>query len=143
MCCQCHAAWSLWMLGYPDQALQHSQEALRLARALSHPVTLAHAQWHIARFHQLRRDRSKTQELAEALQQLATEQGLPSYLTEGAVLRGWALAEGGRVAEGLAQIRQGLAAMGSTSVLFYRISSLALLAGACGKSGQAEEGLIV
>ena len=35
-----YAAYSLWPLGYPDQALQRSHEALTLARALSHPLSL-------------------------------------------------------------------------------------------------------
>ena len=32
--------WVLWLLGYPEQALQRSQDALRLAREQSHPFTL-------------------------------------------------------------------------------------------------------
>ena len=31
----------LWFLGYPDQALEHMQEALTLAQELSHPFSLA------------------------------------------------------------------------------------------------------
>jgi hypothetical protein len=34
---------SLWMLGYPDQALQKSQEMLALADKLSHPYTTVNA----------------------------------------------------------------------------------------------------
>ena len=33
--------WVLWVLGYPEQALQRSHEALRLAREQSHPFTLS------------------------------------------------------------------------------------------------------
>ena len=32
-----YAALVLWLLGYPDQALAESQEALTLAQELSHP----------------------------------------------------------------------------------------------------------
>src|SRR5207244_3640306 len=32
-----HAAWALWLLGYPDQALRRSHAALTLAQELSHP----------------------------------------------------------------------------------------------------------
>ena len=41
VCCRYHAAQVLWLLGYPDQALRRSQEALSLARELSHPSTMA------------------------------------------------------------------------------------------------------
>ncbi len=30
--------WTLWLLGYPDQALQRSHEALTLAQELAHPL---------------------------------------------------------------------------------------------------------
>src|SRR5262249_10224539 len=38
-----YAAWSLWHLGYPDQALQRVHEALALAEKLSHPFSFAFA----------------------------------------------------------------------------------------------------
>ncbi len=34
-------SWTLWFLGYPDQALKRSHEALTLAQGLSHPYSLA------------------------------------------------------------------------------------------------------
>jgi predicted ATPase len=130
------------MLGYPEQAVKRSQEALTLARELSDPVSLAHARFHLVMFHQFRRDGAATQELAEALLILSAEQGLPTYVAGGSVLLGWALAERGQAAEGLAQIRQGLAAM-ATSVVFWRTYFQALLAEVYGKGGNVEEGLAV
>ena len=38
---------------------------------------------------------------------LATEWGLPQWLTSAQMLRGWALSEQGQAAEGLSQIHQG------------------------------------
>jgi len=38
--CRSFAAWALWALGYPDQALRWSQEALTLAQELSSPDNL-------------------------------------------------------------------------------------------------------
>jgi predicted ATPase len=127
------------MRGYPDQALRSSQEALTLARQLSHPTSLAHARLHISQFHQFRRDDSETLAGAEALQELATEQGLHFYLAGGLLLRGWALAEGGHAEEGLAQICQ--AGTVPTSARFWRIYFLALLAEAYGKGGKTADGL--
>ena len=142
VCCLGFAAKCLWMLGYPDQALQRGREALALARELGHPASLAHAQLSVGIFHQFRRDVSETQELAEALQGLAAEQGLLFYLAGGSVLRGWALAERGkqrargshRSARGWLIRREPRA---PTGALYF----LALLAEACGKAGKVEEGL--
>ncbi|HJY84450.1 MAG TPA: adenylate/guanylate cyclase domain-containing protein, partial [Candidatus Binatia bacterium] len=40
--CLSYNAWTLWYLGYPDQALKRSHEAVALAAGLSHPFSLAY-----------------------------------------------------------------------------------------------------
>ena len=55
--CLIYVAWTLWLLGYPDQALKRSHEAVTLAQELSHPHSLAWALNGAAMFHQLRRER--------------------------------------------------------------------------------------
>src|SRR5262249_55472138 len=39
---RCFAAWALWFLGQPDQAMDRMQEALTMARELNEPHGLAH-----------------------------------------------------------------------------------------------------
>ncbi len=138
----CHAAWCQWMLGYADQALKRSREAIALARQLSDPTGLARAHFLVGQFHQFRRDGAEALEHAEALQRLAAEQGLPFYLAAGSILLGWSLAKQGQAVAGLAQIRQGLAAW-STRTLCSRNQFRSVLAEVCGKGGKAEEGLAV
>ncbi|MBS3784263.1 MAG: AAA family ATPase, partial [Anaerolineae bacterium] len=60
-------SWTLWLLGYPDQAIERSQEALKLTSELDHPFTLGFA-WNIAGslFHQLRRENRAAQEQNQA-----------------------------------------------------------------------------
>jgi tetratricopeptide (TPR) repeat protein len=60
------AAWVLWHLGYPDQALQKSKAARTLAQERSHPFSLAAARIYAALSHQLRRESPLTQEWVEA-----------------------------------------------------------------------------
>ena len=141
--CLSFAAWVLWLLGYPDQALQRSHEALTLAQELSHPFSLAYALEFAAKLYHFRREEQAVQERAEALIALSTEQGFAVYLAQGTIRRGWALAEQGRVEEGIAQIRQGLAAYRATGAELWRPYGLALLAEAYGKGGQVEEALTV
>ena len=78
-CCRAYAAWALWLLGYPDQALKRSQEALTLAQELSHPFSLAYALSMLPCSHQFRREGQAAQERAEAVMALATEQGFPFF----------------------------------------------------------------
>ena len=90
------AALALWLLGYPDQALKSSHEALTLARELSHPFSLAEALGYAAWLHQFRREGQAVQERAEAVIALSTEQGFPFWAARGTILRGWALVEQGQ-----------------------------------------------
>ena len=78
---------------------------------------------------------------AEALLTLATAQGFPLYVGYGTCWRGWALAMQGQGEAGLAQMRQGLAAVLATGQTLSRPLCLVLLAEAAGHAGQVEEGL--
>jgi TOMM system kinase/cyclase fusion protein len=139
MDCYSYAACVLWLLGYPDQALQWDNEALGLARELSHPSTLVFALEFTGYLHHFRRECQATRERAEAAMALSTEHGFTHFLAMGTVLWGWALAEQGE--EGTAQIRQGMAAWRAVGAELARPYYLALLAEACAKGDQVEEGL--
>ena len=136
-------ALALWLLGYPDQALRRNREALTLAQELSQPFSLAFVLSQAALLHQLRREEQAAQEQAEAVLSLAREQGFSRWEAWGIVMGGWALAAQGQRAEGIVQIRQGLAAWQATGQELGRVSFLALLAETYGKAGQAEAGLRV
>ena len=141
--CLNYTAEALWLLGYPEQALQRSREALSLAQALSHPFSLAMVLSWAARLHQYRREGQAVQDRTEAALALSTEQGFPFWLAWGTMLRGWTLADQGQGEAGVSQIREGLAAWQTTGTEIYRPYFLALLAEVQGKAGQTEEGLRV
>jgi predicted ATPase/class 3 adenylate cyclase len=141
--CRSWAALALWCLGYPDQALRRSREALTLAQELAHPFSLAYAMCFAGIFCQLRREVQAAQERATAEIALCTEQGFALYLARGTILRGWTMAAQRQGAEGLAQMRQGLASYQATGAVVFRPYYLAFLAEAYGKVGQAEKGLSV
>jgi predicted ATPase len=134
-------AWALWALGYPNQALDKSLEALTLAEELAHPFSLAFALDWTTEIHLLRREWQLAQERAEALIALSREQGFEQRLAEGTAQRGWALAEQGQSEEGVAQIHHGLAALRTTWAEIARPQNLTRLAAAYGKRGQSDEGL--
>jgi predicted ATPase len=141
--CLLHAAQALWLLGYPDQALKRGHEALTLAQELSHPPNLAFTLFLAAKVHQFRRERHAVQDQIGTALVLSTKQGFAYWLAFGTILRGWALVEQGQREEGIAQMRQGLAAYRTTGADLIRTYFLALLAEAYGKEGQPEEGLNV
>jgi predicted ATPase len=137
VCCGSHAARVLWLLGYPDQAIKKAQDAVKLARELSHPYSLGHALSFAAWVHQHRREGKGAQEMAEAVITLGTEQGFPHWVMRGTIMQGWLLVEQGKWEEGIAQMRQS-AALGGGREQTY---SAALVAEAYRKAGQIEEGL--
>jgi predicted ATPase len=66
LACVRYAALTLWVLGYPEQSLQQSQQALALAQASRHPPSLAAALVIAARVHQHRGEGPLARERAEA-----------------------------------------------------------------------------
>ena len=132
---------TLWLLGYPAQALARIHDALALAHELSHPYSLAFARCWAACVSQLRRDVPAVHEHAEAAVALSTEQGFPHWAAMGTSLRGWALAMQGQGEEGMAQVRQGIASSRATGAALNVPYFCTLLADVCGHLGHTEDGL--
>ena len=140
---RCFAAWALWFLGKPDQALERIRKALTLARELTEPHGLAHTCLFGTILHQLRREARKAQEYADAAIAVATEHGLVMYHAMATTAQGWALIERGREEQAVGQIREGLAAQETTGTRLLRPHFLSLLAEALEKAGRPDEGLCV
>jgi class 3 adenylate cyclase/predicted ATPase len=135
--CRVYAAAILWFLGYPDQALARVHEALGLAHQLSHPYSLAFARCWVAIVAQLRRDVPAVHEQAAAT--LSTAQGFPLWAAQGTSLHGWALAMQGQSEEGMAQVRQGIAAWRATGAALAVPRFCALLAEVAAHLGHTED----
>jgi len=131
----------LWSFGYPDRALQLGNEARAIAQSSSSRHSQAFAEAYVTYLHSERREARATQESAEHLIALSTENGLPLWLARGITLRGWAIALQGRYEEGIALIREGSAATRATGTEFTRLPDLLLLADACLEAGRLSEGL--
>jgi predicted ATPase len=138
-----YAARTLWHLGYPDQALERSNEAVAVAEGLSHPFSLAQAWGFAAGLHSSRQEWQIARERAEAVMTLSTEQGFPFWLAHGTIIRGGVLAEQGQGEEGIAQMQRSLAACRDMGAELVLISHLPRLVAAYTKTGQVEEGLSV
>jgi predicted ATPase len=139
--CRTTAARTLWLLGYPAQALARLHEALALAHELSHPYSLAFARSWAAHVYQFRRDVPTVQEQAEAAVALSTEQGFPQWVAHGTILCGWAMAMQGQGEEGMAQVRQGITAYRVTGAAVFVPCFCTMLAEVCAHLGHMEDGL--
>jgi DNA-binding SARP family transcriptional activator/predicted ATPase len=141
-CCRRYASWTFWILGYPARALTESLDSVALAEELAHAdsIMLAHA-W-ACWFRDFRRDVDAVQEHVRALIAVGTAQGIPRWQSWAAIFDGWVRAERGEGAAAIAQIRDGLEAdgPGARHLVPYLQS---VLARACLKAGQPDEGLRV
>ena len=112
-----------------------------LSHELSHPFSLASVRCWVAYVHQFRRDVPAVHEHAEAAVALSTEQGFPFWVALGTILRGWALAMQGQGEEGMAQVRQGIAACRATGAALTVPYLCTVLAEVSAHLGHPEDGL--
>ncbi len=140
VCCKVHSAMTQWMLGYPDQALEHAQDAVRLARELSHPLSITIALNSAARTHYQRGEYQDAAKHARTVVELASDQGSSQFFAWGTAFVGSSLVEEGHGEEGMAQLDRALTAIKGTSrraAVFIH----SLLAKACEKERQTDRGL--
>jgi len=134
-CCRIHAGFLYWLLGYPDRALQLSQEALVLSKDLSHGQTLAWALSGNAMVHQFRGEPIAAQKAAEEAIVLSTEQQFALWAAYSPAVLGWALVAQGKKEQGLARTQTGLVALRATGTGIWQSQFLALLASAYAETG--------
>jgi len=141
--CRSYASLASWFLGYPDQALGKSHDALSLARELSHSFSVGAALQAAAWVRQYRQERHAVQAYAEEELVLSKEEGFALWLAVGMIQRGWALSEQGEKEQGLAQMHEGRTTLNATGAKLSQPYHLALLAQTYGKSGRPHEGLVL
>ena len=136
--CLSFAAFTLWVLGYPDQAQLRIDEAQSHAQERAHPLSLAgglmFASWH----HTYRRESTLVLKKAKQGIALATEQRFPFWAAALMMYRGWALAAQGQSEEGLADLAQGMADLEATGAR-NNVNFLTLLADEQQKAGLTAE----
>jgi predicted ATPase len=135
------SAWTLWLLGYPDQSIQRMRQALTLTEELPRPYDCAFAELFAAWLHHFRREARVAQEHSEAVLALSNEHGFPFWLSWGTIVQGWALSEHGQREEGIERILEGINAHRATGAKTGESWGYAVLAEAYENAGRVEEGL--
>jgi len=141
VCAKTTAAETHCLLGYPDQAVQHAVEGLKLAEKLSHPFSLAMARYFMAQVHQYRQESDIVRSHAHATIKLCETHGFESFRAQAMVQLGWAIATVGQTEKGISSIQQGISALESSGTGMRRPYFLTLLADVLAKANQADAGL--
>ena len=90
-------AWSAhahWLLGHEDEARSTCLEAIKLARAIDHPYSLAVALAYGSITHQIRHDMSELRDTVGELRELCDRYGFAYYREWVLVLDGWSRTDG-------------------------------------------------
>jgi predicted ATPase len=138
---QSHLACTLWLRGYPDQALAQNQEALMLARKVAHPFSQVGAQLWLAWVHQFRGEVQAAHDRATDSTTLAAQQGFALYVAWSALTQGWALTRHGQQVAGIAKMQLEFAAAAATGAEAWSPYFLAIIAEASEAAGESETGL--
>jgi len=117
VCGMGHGGIALWILGYPDQALEIVRKGITLAEQLKQAPSLGHAWWFAGVVHMMRGEAVAALDVAERLLRLSGEHGLAQYRAVGGILRGWARVQSGDT-EGLQELRASLHGYMSTAAPF-------------------------
>jgi predicted ATPase len=129
---------TLWMRGYPAQALQRSHQALTQARQQTSSFALDFVLYQTATLHQYCREWTLTHKHVELAEALRSAQGNLHHQSPTTLLRGWVLVMQGNGEQGITVLCQWLNGPGNGQMRPY---ALLLLAEAYGQLNQVEAGL--
>jgi len=140
VCCG-FMAWTLWMLGYPDQAVEAVARGLEIAIALAHPFNSALAKMNAAFTYQFRGEALRTLQISDALLREAEEHGFVMWQAGAKIMRGWALCELGQMDAGLVESKRGFAQWDSAGADLVGPYYLSLIATVYLKAGDPQSGM--
>jgi DNA-binding SARP family transcriptional activator/predicted ATPase len=139
--CESRLAFTLWCLGYSNQAVEANQLALDHAAEIVHPWSLAYASfWHVFLLIHNREFNLASQRLAALIKHCHDYQ-IRHFLLECTILQGWLQAEQGEIEAGIAKIQDGMERFRVGGAEFKRPLFLSLLAELLGRQGDIEQGL--
>jgi tetratricopeptide (TPR) repeat protein len=130
------AAHAHWLLGHDDDALSACREAIKLARAIDHPYSLAVALAYGCITHQMRHDMPALRGTVDELSELCDRYGFAYYREWALILDGWSSTD----TSGMDLARRGidnLKSEGSFARMPYWLSLLADLSARHGQPGAA------
>ncbi|HLQ59323.1 MAG TPA: AAA family ATPase [Gemmatimonadales bacterium] len=141
--CYLQSARALWVLGYANQSMEATQQSFALARTLGQPNNLVWAHVAAGIMYQLLREVARSLEEWDEAIRLSAEHGLAQLLVWAKPWHGWTQVKLGRRAEGIAEIREGLATLQAMGTEITRPQCSALLAESVAEDGRVEEGLAI
>jgi predicted ATPase/class 3 adenylate cyclase len=136
-----HLAGTLWMLGFPDKALQTSNSAVALARQMGQPFALAQALFFDSLVKRWRGEIAAAEAIVAELRAVATEYQITFLGATVPLLEGGLLIAAGQSELGLQRIRQASTAFQAQQANLGKPMMMAVMAIGCFRAGKGEEAM--
>jgi predicted ATPase len=136
-----YLSFVLWHQGHSEGARSAVDAAWDLAEQLNHAYSRGYAASFAAMLYQMLGQLPECQAAAERAISIGERGGYPMWVAIGKLTRGWAMAQQGQSAEGIAQLREGLAGWQATGARLALPYQRTLLADAYLAAGQRSDGL--
>lgn len=137
----CHLCWVLWVLGYPERAIETGERAIRTARELAQPLALAMALFLACETCACCGQYASAGQLLDELIAVTDEHGL-GYLGSCAhVLKGQELIAQDQCVAGLEQVDRALLEFQAQEAGLGVPWSMSISATGCARLGRLEQGL--
>ncbi len=138
-----HCCLAVHLLGGISEALKLCQESLACARALNHQFTLGMVLISAGWLYQVRREPEAVREVADAVMAIGEEHGFSEWLELGRSLHGWALAELGDTARGVAEMEAAIAGFVPIGGVPRQAFAVAMLAKGYEKLGRIDQAIVM
>jgi class 3 adenylate cyclase/tetratricopeptide (TPR) repeat protein len=134
-------SWALWLIGCPDQARAHAEQAIALATRLGSPFSTVFALMHTIALAHLRGDYETIRPRAETMLEVAREQGFPYWSAVASMVIGRVLVGEGSYDAGVSRMCEAMATLRETGGELVYNYALSLLAEAYLLGCEPEKGL--
>jgi predicted ATPase len=133
MCGQRALCLTNWSIGYPDRAIEAGLKSIELAQSHHYSKITAHLA--VAFTFKQRGDLEQTLEHADAIIDLATNNGFPGFVPWAAIFQGWVQGKRGQLEEGITTI------LAATEKLYKDPGYMGMLVELYLMAGEQEKGL--
>ncbi len=139
--CLCYSAWTMWQLGFPDQALNRVTAVVDLAERRAHLFSLGEAYGFHAAVRHFRGENEEALASVDRAVAICEEGGFVVWQAHAHVMRGRIRADLGHFADGVEEMRCGYTLWADTGAVITTPFYLAMWAEGLALAGRAEEGL--
>lgn len=108
VCARFHSGMSLWITGFPSQAVERIRDSVDLAANLAHPFSRAHAGFIAAQLYELRREPNLSLAHAEDISRIAADNDFAFIGAVGQALKARAQSARGQSAEAIPNIQDSI-----------------------------------